>query len=1204
MTIEELKEYVKEELHTKVHYSLAGFPDYGVIESPDTSYWLALIIHTDRYDAMDLRYGKGAVELRSQAPFMKPSYLRGADWVGIKLNEPGNDEIIKKVLKRVYEDSLKSSGDVIEVSHVNKGYDNQPISRQHVILPARIKRMKAMYAAGRSAGENFYEQGHFMCDFHDDYQESTPLNNIYPNYHNMTDAQLRYYFTLREEMRAGNYPKPFNNYVYLYINELFNLIGVKNAKEAFLRLKNIMLSYNDKTDVVKRLQGYLDAFTAIYFKEAQGDLLVSRQAKLLSELDPINQVPARSFGRALQKFLGWPLNGFYNQEVPQNYLRLLQKVWRQLNMECGFFSDYVAKKKMNALALMKGIDFGYPLKETKIILPGLNLINRDGRWYREEYQELEGKMMVKKVISQFDHVLAYAFGKKALIHDDIPESFLKVMGRIVHEAFPDADLGEIGPVAPPSKPQQITDIYDLYDRTQSQAKNFYRQGKYMEDFSCEGDKTVKIPFHSTYQDLTKNQLESYFAWRTRARVHRYNINETPVFLYASEIINDIGVKSAQDGLAALRELKEYYPDLDYLDQAIEQYIILHQMKDDYASLELADAYVLDPKHLGSNEEIIAALKSFDPAFGEDNPLRFGNNEELDTMLAEVYCTLAFRDNGFEEYIGVPMERTVNLYPHLIYLERRQANEMIQIKRGYQYRFDAVKKTWFESGYDTSRQRVSLLTQIINKSIFHHFNLDQIKIPAEAWPFYLSVNKVIERYLDENSMVIRDPRYAKEIRFNDILEKLHEMRKIDGEDTYDRFMKQAHFLENVSLEIRPPLIPHGKPRTYEGLNDKEMLTYLYYRTKWRKGVFELFEASGYLSLYMTEIINGIGISDDVAALDRLKDIVYHHQHFSGIDFDFMVIHHLTAGRIDGIKKKDDKTMGADPQYAKDENVFFDGLNDTLYAGYRRNLKSSPVYRKEPALFKKVLYQTVSALMKDPTLDFKEKVMFHYCRDSVNLFQGLLYKLPDNHSHIYEITPIRRYEVDDDGRCFYCYYQMVDGFKKYKDVIHEIERYLRLYLHYPGKLKKIDIDPAIDQAISRIIATVLDKKEEAKNQERLASFSIHFDDLNRIRQDAEVTTEKLITEEEMIDEDEDENTKEEVNTADDQLTLSTDEREVLEMLLCHSDITDYIASHHLMVNVIVDNINEKLFDEIGDNVITFDGDQPVIVDDYIEDIEELL
>jgi len=43
---------------------------------------------------------------------------------------------------------------------------------------------------------------------------------------------------------------------------------------------------------------------------------------------------------------------------------------------------------------------------------------------------------------------------------------------------------------------------------------------------------------------------------------------------------------------------------------------------------------------------------------------------------------------------------------------------------------------------------------------------------------------------------------------------------------------------------------------------------------------------------------------------------------------------------------------------------------------------------------------------------------------------------------------------------------------------------------------------------------------------------------------------------------------------------------------------------MVSVIIDSINEKLFDMFLDNVLEFEGDSPAPVEDYTEDLKGLI
>lgn len=71
------------------------------------------------------------------------------------------------------------------------------------------------------------------------------------------------------------------------------------------------------------------------------------------------------------------------------------------------------------------------------------------------------------------------------------------------------------------------------------------------------------------------------------------------------------------------------------------------------------------------------------------------------------------------------------------------------------------------------------------------------------------------------------------------------------------------------------------------------------------------------------------------------------------------------------------------------------------------------------------------------------------------------------------------------------------------------------------------------------------------------------------------------------------------------LSDLELEALRRLLEGGDIDDLLGPGKPMASVLVDSINEKLFDEVGDAVVEFDdGGEPRMVEDYEEDVRELV
>ena len=64
------------------------------------------------------------------------------------------------------------------------------------------------------------------------------------------------------------------------------------------------------------------------------------------------------------------------------------------------------------------------------------------------------------------------------------------------------------------------------------------------------------------------------------------------------------------------------------------------------------------------------------------------------------------------------------------------------------------------------------------------------------------------------------------------------------------------------------------------------------------------------------------------------------------------------------------------------------------------------------------------------------------------------------------------------------------------------------------------------------------------------------------------------------------------------------QILRMLLQGESPEGYMKTSRLMPSVAADAINEAFFDEIGDNILECDGDIIMIVEDYREDILQML
>lgn len=110
--------------------------------------------------------------------------------------------------------------------------------------------------------------------------------------------------------------------------------------------------------------------------------------------------------------------------------------------------------------------------------------------------------------------------------------------------------------------QKIRDMQELYVFNNGFRKNFYIQGKFMEDY--EDDKPWNgnfLHYFPSYNDLDIEQLRGYFTWRTHVRRGEYLPTSTSfAYIYVYELLNGIGTVSVEESLKKLKEFKKEFID--------------------------------------------------------------------------------------------------------------------------------------------------------------------------------------------------------------------------------------------------------------------------------------------------------------------------------------------------------------------------------------------------------------------------------------------------------------------------------------------------------------------------------------------------------------------------------------------------------------------------------------------------------------------
>ncbi|WP_022753327.1 TerB N-terminal domain-containing protein [Butyrivibrio fibrisolvens] len=318
----------------------------------------------------------------------------------------------------------------------------------------------------------------------------------------------------------------------------------------------------------------------------------------------------------------------------------------------------------------------------------------------------------------------------------------------------------------------------------------------------------------------------------------------------------------------------------------------------------------------------------------------------------------------------------------------------------------------------------------------------------------------------------------------------------------------------------------------------------------------------------------------------------------------------------------------------------------------SLKGSLFYKKNPKDMEEVTvraYRNVSLFYQE----HNKPMLLEKCFGAKGVYPYHMFRKAIFYDHIhyedyeYVFSDARIYRCRDGHWSLETFYKADSKSSDLGAICKEIDRICRRKFSFGHPLQQKLNLPLIIQAISDAADTYIKEKEEAAKPK----IHIDFGKLSGIRKDAAYTRDQLITEEEMSDEDEfmkfedevlasnitesvsnksvalsdsklqigvddidirevisNDNISNDKTVSNDQpsgnLLISEHQMNIVNLLLSGGNVIEYAASNHLMLAIEIDAINEALYDEIGDTVIEFDGDTPELVEDYIDDIKQIL
>ena len=422
-----------------------------------------------------------------------------------------------------------------------------------------------------------------------------------------------------------------------------------------------------------------------------------------------------------------------------------------------------------------------------------------------------------------------------------------------------------------------------------------------------------------------------------------------------------------------------------------------------------------------------------------------------------------------------------------------------------------------------------------------------------------------------------------------------------------FIKQGKLLAAYEDDyVYDRRVTHYFP-TYQSLTNPELRGYFSWRTKLRRGNLQKTSLT-YAFLYIYELLNQIGVADP---MDGYRKLTEFRDAYGALDdgilpylnlwlMDYVVYYNLDAGLL-----ADTPQVRFNRGIAVLDSIQSRGDEEVIRAVKQLSpkwLERSKFYREYREDCDTVTVRVLRRMSAHYNARCKKTMVEQYF-GSFSQYRVILFDAAVFHGR--QVEGSRQYMVDEN----YIY--------RCRNGLWSVQKYNCLP-HSNGKLG--DVLKAIDGVMrecygyGRPIQYKLDTKwilkiiwEEARNllTEKKAAeekkITIDYSRLARIRNDAAVTRDRLMVEEEAEEEAPPAQTPAPAEEPED-TPLTKDEYRLLQSLLYGRDY-GWVRSSGLMLSVLVDGINDKLYDIFFDSVLLGD-DPPELIEDYIADLKEMI
>lgn len=432
-----------------------------------------------------------------------------------------------------------------------------------------------------------------------------------------------------------------------------------------------------------------------------------------------------------------------------------------------------------------------------------------------------------------------------------------------------------------------------------------------------------------------------------------------------------------------------------------------------------------------------------------------------------------------------------------------------------------------------------------------------------------------------------------------------------------FLKQAKLLVNYEDDYNFEGSVVRYYPTYQALTDQELRGYFSWRTKLRKGDIQKTSLS-FAFLYIYELINQVGVADPLDGYQKLKAF-----RDSYGQLDEGILSYLRKWMTDYVVyyELDANLLGDSQQVIFDRSItVLDLVQEQEEAKVIYALKQlAPKW-----LSRSKFYSSNQSDCDTVIVRVLRKVSDHYAKHTKkSMVEQYFGKLGQFQVRLFDTAvfcnPLKKRNCEfavDERRVYRCQNGLWTVTKhagpmkpsgKLEDLLKTIDAVMREEYAYKHPVKYETETKWLIKLIREETQALLAEKK-ARDAKKI---TIDYSQLAKIRQEAAITQDKLTVDEDLEETEIMEPAQEVVpepatttepvpSGSEEECPLSEPEYRLLQSLL-YGGSTNWVQSEGYMMSVLVDGINEKLYDSFMDSVL---DDTPELIEDYIEDLKEMV